>query len=190
MTDHYLKQLSLEYHHTKDKLPMNEVDPFRFTGKTVAKIIEKRIAYEKEVLEIPWAPVSKKISSSKVALLTTAGISMKNDEPFDMETERIKGNWGDPTWRLIDSEATSNDINVNHLHIDTSYIEKDINVALPTEILKTLVSDRVIGSIAKNHYSIMGFQGEDSSHLANVSGPEIANHMKQDKVDLAILAPV
>ena len=169
---------------------MDTVDPFRFTGKTVARIIEKRIAEEKKVLEIPWTPADKELSKSKVALVTTAGISMKNDKPFDMETERKKGNWGDPSWRLIEQDATSSDINVNHLHIDTSYIERDINVALPTGVLKTLASNGIIDSVSKNHYSIMGFQGEDSSHLANVSSPEIANHMKQDKVDLAILAPV
>ena len=171
-------------------MSMNTVDPFRFTGRTVAKIIEKRISDEKKVFEIPWAPVNKKISESKVALLTTAGISMKSDQPFDMETERDKGNWGDPSWRLIEPEATSADIDVNHLHIDTSYIERDINVALPTAILKNLALSGVIRSVASKHYSIMGFQGDDSSHLANISSPEIANHMKQDKVDLAILAPV
>ena len=34
---------------------------------------------------IPWAVVAKPLSQSRVALLTTAGISMKGDPPFDLE---------------------------------------------------------------------------------------------------------
>ena len=36
----------------------------------------------------------------------------------------------------------------------------------------------------------MGYQGRDTSHLKDISSPEIAKSMKQDNVDLAILAPV
>ena len=91
---------------------------------------------------------------------------------------------------MIDRDAESDDIDVNHLHIDTSYIEKDINVALPTGILKQLLEKRSIGSVAQNHYSIMGFQGDDSERLGTISSPEIASAMKKDNVDLAILTPV
>ena len=139
---------------------------------------------------IPWAAPTKPVAESRVALLTTAGISMQSDEPFDMATERERRNWGDPSWRKIDAAATSKDVDVNHLHIDTSYIERDINVALPLQRLAELVSAGSVGSSAPNHYSIMGFQGDDPSTLQNVSGPEIAKSMHDDKVDLAILAPV
>jgi D-proline reductase (dithiol) PrdB len=139
---------------------------------------------------IPWAVPAEPLAESRVALLTTAGISMRGDPPFDMETERNNPVWGDPSWRKIRFDATHNDIVVNHLHIDTTYIENDINVALPLLPLRDLVTIGVVGSSAPNHYSIIGFQGADSSVLENVSAPEIAQAMKNDEVDLAILAPV
>jgi len=166
------------------------VDSFKFTGQTIGKIIERKIEASATVTEIPWTAVRKRIDESRIALVTTAGISMKTDKPFDMETEQVKGNWGDPSWRMIDGEAISSEIDVNHLHIDTSFIEKDINVALPTGILKQLAEENAVGSVAHNHYSIMGFQGDDSRRLETVSSPEIAAAMKKDNVDLAILTPV
>jgi hypothetical protein len=39
--------------------------------------------------------------------------------------------WGDPTCREIPKDVPETDIDVNHLHINTSYIKQDINVMLP-----------------------------------------------------------
>ncbi|MEM7466729.1 MAG: glycine/sarcosine/betaine reductase selenoprotein B family protein [Pseudomonadota bacterium] len=139
---------------------------------------------------MPWTPPSKALAESRVALLTTAGVSMKGEPPFDMQTERDKGDWGDPSWRAISADATSDDVVVNHLHIDTSYIEQDLNVALPLTRLHELAAAGIVGDVAPTHYSIMGFQGADPSHLENLSAPEIALSMKKDAVDLALLAPV
>ena len=169
---------------------MKEVDSFRFTGKMIKKFVLNLIANGREQKIIPWTPKSKEIASSRVSLVTTAGISMKTDTPFDMETERKKGDWCDPSWRLIKHGSKIEDLNVNHLHIDTTYIKKDINVALPIDIIEDFRQKGLIGSVSKFHYSIMGYQGRDVSHLANISSPEIAKSMEQDNVDLAILAPV
>ena len=78
----------------------------------------------------------------------------------------------------------------NHLHIDTSFIEADLNVALPVDRLRELVASGGVAAIADSHYSIMGYQGEDTSTLETVSAPEIAASMKGEEVDLALLAPV
>ncbi|OUU74190.1 MAG: hypothetical protein CBC29_08625 [Methylococcaceae bacterium TMED69] len=169
---------------------MREVDSFRFTGKMIKKFVLDMIENGREQKSIPWTPRSKKISKSRVSLVTTAGISMETDTPFDMETERKKGDWGDPSWRLIKHGSKIEHLNVNHLHIDTTYIKKDLNVALPIDIIEDFLQKGIVGSISKFHYSIMGYQGSDTSHLINFSGPEIAKSMKQDNVDLAILAPV
>ena len=80
-------------------------------------------------------------------------------------------------------------MDVDHLHIDTTYIKKDLNVALPIDIVEDFYSRGIIGSISNYHYSIMGYQGKDTSHLANISSPEIAKSMKQDNVDLQFSRP-
>ena len=169
---------------------MREVDPWRFTGGFLSKVLSSRIPDEPAYAEIPWAEVRKPLAESKLALLSTAGLSMRGDTPFDMEMERQKPTQGDPSWRKLRAEATSATIEANHLHIDTGYIERDLNVALPLDRVRELVTEGSIGSLADSHYSIMGYQGNDSSTLENQSAPEIAAAMRSEEVDLALLAPV
>lgn len=166
------------------------VDPWRFAGKFLASVLGGQIPDEPTHGPIPWAPVTKPLSESKLALLTTAGISMKGDTPFDMDGERARPTWGDPSWRRLRADATSASIEANHLHIDTGYIERDLGVALPLARLRELVAAGEVGAMADTHYSMMGFQGRDSSTLENQSAPEIAAAMKSEEVDLALLAPV
>jgi D-proline reductase (dithiol) PrdB len=167
-----------------------EVDPWRFAGSFLANMLGKSIPDEPAWSEIPFAPVGKPLAECKVALLTTAGVSMKDDEPFDMEYERQNPTRGDGSFRKLRGDATSYDVAVNHLHIDTSYIERDLNVALPIARLGELVDQGVVGSAAATHYSIMGFQGNDSSRLEKESAPEIARCLASEEVDLFLLAPV
>ena len=167
-----------------------EVDPWRFAGSFLANLLGQSIPEEPSHAPIPWTPFVKPLAEAKVALLSTAGISMKDDEPFDMEFERQHPTRGDSSFRRLRADATSDQIEANHLHIDTSYIKRDLNVALPLDRLRELVSEGHIGSLADTHYSIMGFQGVDSSQLENESAPAIAEIMKSEEVDLALLAPV
>lgn len=167
-----------------------EVDPWRFAGSFLQGMLSKAIP-EKPIHEpIPWVPVGKPLAESKVALLTTAGVSMKDDTPFDMDYERQNPTRGDSSFRRLRKGATASDIVANHLHIDTGYIERDLNVALPLDRLDELVTAGEVRASAETHYSIMGFQGNDSSTLVKESAPAIAAALVSEEVDLFLLAPV
>jgi len=170
--------------------PQRVVDPWRFAGKFLQNVLSAQIPDQPTHAPIPWTPMRKPLAESKVALLSTAGLSMKGDTPFDMEFERRRPTRGDPSWRALRADATSDQIDANHLHIDTSYILRDLNVALPLDRLRECAQRGEIGSVAETHYSIMGYQGNDSSELVSKSAPEIAARMSSEEVDLAILAPV
>jgi D-proline reductase (dithiol) PrdB len=167
-----------------------QVDPWRFAGGFLKKVLSGAIPTEPGHDPIPWAEVRKPLAQSKVALLSTAGLSMKDDTPFDMDFERKHPTRGDSSWRRLRADASSASVDANHLHIDTGYIERDLNVALPVDRLRELVEAGEVGAMADTHYSIMGFQGNDSSKLEQQSAPEIAEAMKSEEVDLALLAPV
>ena len=169
---------------------MHEVDPWRFAGGFLKQVLSARIPEEPAYDAIPWAPVRKPLADSKVALLSTAGLSMKGDAPFDMDFERQNPMRGDPSWRRLTAEARSGSIEANHLHIDTGYILRDLNVALPFDRLRELVAEGEVGSVAASHYSTMGYQGNDTSELEKTSAPAIAAAMQSEEVDLALLAPV
>jgi len=167
-----------------------QVDPWRFAGGFIARALGAQIPDRPSHEAIPWTPVAKPLAASKVALLSTAGLSMRDDTPFDMEMERKNPLRGDPSWRRLRSDAKAADVEVNHLHIKTDYIERDLNVALPLDRLREAVAAGDVGAMADSHYSIMGYQGNDSSTLVGESAPAIAAAMKSEEVDLALLAPV
>ena len=167
-----------------------EVDPWRFLDPPMAEMIASRIAAHPPHPPIPWTPVTRPLARSRVALLTTAGVSMKGDAPFDMESERRRPTWGDPTFRRIRADATAADVEVSHLHIETAFIRRDLDVALPLDRLRELVAAGVVGAMAPTHYSTMGYQGSSTKVLETETAPAIAAAMKSEEVDLALLAPV
>lgn len=166
------------------------VDSWRFSGSFLKSMLSRMIPAAPFAGEIPWTPVAKPLSECRVALLSSAGLSMRGDPPFDMEFERQNPTRGDHGWRRLPAEASERDVVAHHLHIDTGYIERDLGVALPLASLKELAEEGVIGSVAPSHYSIMGFQGNDPSRLLEESAPAIAEAMRDERVDIALLAPV
>jgi D-proline reductase (dithiol) PrdB len=167
-----------------------EVDPWRFTGSFLAGLLSRMIPAQPAWSEIPWTPVRKPLARSRVALLSTAGLSMKGDAPFDMELERRNPVRGDPSWRRLRADATAASVEANHLHIDTGYLLRDLNVALPLDRLRELAAAGEVGAVADTHYSIMGYQGNDTSALERESAPAIAEAMRSEGVELALLVPV
>jgi D-proline reductase (dithiol) PrdB len=170
--------------------PARTVDPWRFAGGFLKRVLSSQIPEDPTHEAIPWTPLRGPVSQSKVALLSTSGLSMQGEPPFDMDFERKRPTRGDPSWRALPADATADGIEANHLHIDTRYVLRDINVALPVDRLRELAAAGEVGAVAQTHYSIMGYQGNDASELQNRSAPEIADRMLAEEVDLALLAPV
>jgi D-proline reductase (dithiol) PrdB len=138
--------------------------------------------------EIPWTPVIKPLSKITFALMTSAGINMHGDPPFDMERETREPLWGDPSYRKIPITATPADIDVNHLHVNTGYIKKDINVALPINRFQELAADGIIGALAPTAYSYYGYQ-MDPTVLISETMPRVAADMQSEGVEAALLTP-
>ena len=168
--------------------PEKIVDGFRFLPPSLGAWIRSTIPSEDYQGDIPWTPLTKPISQVTLALVTSAGISLKSDPPFDMEREKTEPTWGDATYRLLPKGTNSADIDVNHLHINTEYILTDLNVMLPLDRIEELTEEGVIGDLAPTAYSFYGFQWENFEFLNTAIAPMIDN-MKQEGVDAALLTP-
>jgi D-proline reductase (dithiol) PrdB len=166
----------------------NAIDGFRFLPPSLAAWIRTRIPQEEFQGPIPWTHVTTPLDQVVVGLVTSAGISMKKDPPFDMERERREPTWGDRSFRAIPKHATEEEIDVNHLHIDTRYIKQDINVMLPLARMSELEEERVIGRVAETAYSFYGFQWQSTEFLHEAIEP-IARRMKGEGVTAVILFP-
>ena len=101
--------------------------------------------------------VTKQLSECTVSLISTGGIALKTDTPFDQEGELQNPWWGDPSYRVIPRTATEKDIRVYHMHINPEFAECDLNCLLPMQRLSELVEAGELGSVAPSHYSFMGY---------------------------------
>jgi len=165
------------------------VDGFRFLPPSLGAWIRRHHIPDEDFKgDIPWAPMGKALNRATLALVTSAGISLKSDPPFDMEREKREALWGDRSFRRIPRGSTARDININHLHIYTGYTQQDINVMLPLERMTELEQEGIIGRLADSHYSFYGFQWQNTEFLTAAIAP-MADQMKQESVDAVLLTP-
>ena len=164
------------------------VDGFRFLPPGLKAWIQTFIPEEEFKGYIPWKPLSKPLSQTTLSIVTSAGISLKSDPPFDMEREKKESLWGDRSFRTIPRQTTEKDIDVNHLHINTSYIRQDINVILPLARMAEFEAEGIIGRLAPNAYSFYGFQWQRTDFLTEAIDP-ISRKMRAEGVEAVLLTP-
>ncbi len=164
------------------------VDGFRFLPPGLKAWVRTFIPEEEFKGPIPWTPMSKPLSKTTIALVTSAGISLKSDPPFDMEREKREPLWGDRSFRIIPRGTTGKDIEVNHLHINTNYIKQDINVILPLARMTEFEQEKIIGRLAATAYSFYGFQWQNTDFLKEAIEP-ISKKMKLEGVEAVLLTP-
>ena len=168
--------------------PDKVVNGFRFMPPSLGAWIGKDIPAHSFSGDIPWSPLKKPASETTFTLMTSAGISMKTDEAFDVEREKREPAWGDPTSRQIPATAETRDIEVNHLHINTDYIKQDINVILPLKRFNEFEKEGIIGRLAPNCFSYYGFQPNPEELLTRTM-PKVAEQMRSEKVEAVLLTP-
>ncbi len=136
--------------------------------------------------DAPWTPMRKPLSESRVAMVTSAGLHLRDDKPFI--TEHQGG--GDSSYRVLPRTTAPADIIQSHVSIgfDHASIYRDINVTYPIDRLEELREEGVIGSLADNYYSFMGAL-RDSSKVYTETGPEVARKMLDEGVEVVLLTP-
>jgi D-proline reductase (dithiol) PrdB len=129
----------------------------------------------------PFVLPGKPLSASRVAIVTSAGLHLRDDRPFTS---------GDPTYRVIPTTAPIGDIVQSHTSIgfDRTGILEDINVVYPIERLRELVAAGRIGELAPHFYSFMGAQ-RDTTAIKTQTGPEVADLLLGAAVDVVLLTP-
>ena len=165
------------------------VDSYRFLPRSFRPLYEGRGPFPGEEGSV-WAPFEKRLSESRVALLTSAGLYVKGSQPsFDTVREQAHPEWGDPTWRAIPSSAQPDELAVAHLHINDEDITSDPEIALPMRLLGELTGEGVLGGATAGHISVMGFQDRDLRDWHERSAPEIVSHLRAMGAGALVLAP-
>ena len=163
------------------------VDSYRFTDAVTRRLVKAWIKLEPQ-RDIPWTALDKPLSECNVALISTGGIALKSDRPFDQDGERRDPWWGDPSFRVIPAAAKTEDIQVWHMHIDPSLAGRDMNCLLPIDRLRELAAAGIVGRTAESHYSFMGYL-LDPQELLEKSIPAMIHRLQSEQVDVVALFP-
>lgn len=131
-------------------------------------------------------PLQKPLSTCKVALITTAGLSLPDQAPFDLTIRN-----GDSSFREIPSDISPQllEMNQRSWSFDQTGILRDRNLALPLDRLREMQERGEIGALAPYCYSFMG-SIVGPAKLMKESAPEVARRLKADGVDVVLLTPV
>lgn len=115
--------------------------------------------------EVPFTAPSKPLS--RVALITTAGLHLDDQPPFDLDTQ-------DCSYRRI---RPTDDLSRLRVGWDAP-ARQDVNCAFPLALL------REMSGVAETHYSFSGAI-PDPRPLVDDTAPEVAREIDADAVILA-----
>lgn len=120
------------------------------------------------------------LRARRIAIVTTSGLHLQGDRPFEM---------GSADYRIIPGDAPARDLRMSHISVnfDRSGFQEDVSVVYPLERLRELNAAGVVGSIADFHYS---FMGAAPIRALEPKARELAALLKQDRVDAVLLTPV
>ncbi len=138
---------------------------------------------------VDWSPgarLRKPLSQSNLALITTAGLHLPEQLPFDL---RMRG--GDFTFREIPNSVHLQDLQVAHRSsaFDQTGAREDRNLVFPLDRLRELVVRGELGRLSRRHFSFMG-SITAPQRLMGETGPEVASLLREDQVDGVFLVPV
>ena len=128
----------------------------------------------------PFTRLRRPLSDSRLALVTTAGIHLREDAPFT---------GGDQSFRVIPADSPASDIVQSHASIgfDRTAFQRDINVVFPVDRVRELVEGGEVGSLGSRYYSFMGAQRPPYDRLLEDNGPEVARRLRADGVEVVFL---
>ncbi len=140
----------------------------------------------KRLDSVPAARLDKPLGQCRVALVSSAGLVVPGDRPFDAGVKG--GDWG---YRLIPGDIDVGCLEEHHRSdsFDHAGIEADRNVALPLDRLRELAAVGEIGEVAPRHVSLMG-SVTAPGRLRKKTAPAAAELLTEDHADVVLLVPV
>jgi D-proline reductase (dithiol) PrdB len=165
------------------------VDSYRFLPRSFIPMYESTGPAPGDDRPV-WTPFEKRLAQARIALLTSAGMYLDGQPPFDDEREKAEPTWGDPTHRVLPASLDGRSLAMMHLHINHEDVLADPEIALPLGGMAELVAEGRVGSLAPNHVSVMGYQQAGLEGWRNEAAPAIVELLRDQQTDGLILAPV
>ncbi|NKB71309.1 MAG: selenoprotein B glycine/betaine/sarcosine/D-proline reductase [Candidatus Latescibacteria bacterium] len=128
----------------------------------------------------PWVQPPS-LQRMRLAVITTAGLSRRGDQPFALYGSE---------YRVIPGDTDGADLVMSHssVNFDRSGFQQDLNVVFPIDRCRELVAEGKLGSTADYHYAFMGAALNPADYES--SARQVARLLQRDQVDAVLLCPV
>jgi hypothetical protein len=124
------------------------------------------------------------LSQRRLTFITTSGAYLAGSQPpFDAADD-----FGDYSIRLFPTSTPFEALAYAHDHYDHRAVETDPQVLMPLRHLEDLVEEGVIGELAPNVISFMGYQ-PDVRRVLDELIPAVVDAVETEQPDAALLVP-
>lgn len=127
---------------------------------------------------IPYTPRRRELRETTFALVSTAGVHLREQEPYNVE--------GDNSWRLIPGDVHTDRLMVTHEHYDHRHADQDINCVFPLDRLRELADEGIIGGVGDKHLGFMGYT-QQLRDLYERAALEMAKIIERSRADAVLL---
>ncbi len=132
--------------------------------------------------DTPITPLTKPVKDCKLALVTTGGLHLKTDVPFDLHNRD-----GDCSFRVLPGAVGQDDLAISHKWYNHKFINADINCVFPIDRMRESVTKGKLGNLSEEHYSFMGHIYSVDPLIKNARS--VGRRLKKLDVDIAFLTP-
>ncbi|MGB1252497.1 MAG: glycine/sarcosine/betaine reductase selenoprotein B family protein [Candidatus Promineifilaceae bacterium] len=132
------------------------------------------------------APAGKAINlaTSRIVLISSAGGYLPaSQDPFDTQDPR-----GDYTIRTFPANVPFDQISYAHTHYNHDALNADPQVLMPLQHLADLADEGIIGGVAPDMISFMGYQ-PDVIRVVDEMMPAILDAVEASGADAALVVP-
>lgn len=129
----------------------------------------------------PWTPMEKPLSEAVIALVSSAGIFMDNQQPFDP--------WAvnDLSFREISRQIPFERLQLHHNYFDHRDALADLNCVYPVQRLAEFEAEGIMGKLAPTAITLGMGRLYKRTALQEETVPQLAGIMKHEQVDAAFL---
>jgi len=150
---------------------------------TTALIKRRRPDFEFTLFrDTPVTPLCRPLNKCKLAIVTTGGLYLKTDRPFDPSLKD-----GDCSYRVLPGDINFENLMISHKWYNHKFIHADLNCLFPIDRMKEYVQKGVIKSLSEEHYSFMGHIYDTVPLMRHAK--KVGKRLKDLDVDVAFLTP-
>jgi D-proline reductase (dithiol) PrdB len=122
------------------------------------------------------------LAEATVAIVTSAALHVEGSEGWSPNA--------DTRYSVIDHAERNLKLGHFSPNFDRGGFAADLNVVYPVDRLQELADCGEIGGVAPHHYAFAGNQPDTVSGIRLDTGPQVAQRMLEDGVQVVLLTPV